>query len=122
LSPTLSFIGVTTTQSSIMRVFPHWMRELGRPDVTIEGIDLRLDDEPAAYRRAVARIKYDPLSLGALVTSHKLTLLAAARDLFDELDPYAVTCHEVSSLSKRDGRLWGHAKDPITCALRRPSR
>jgi shikimate dehydrogenase len=115
--PTLYFIGVTTAQSSIMRVFPDWMRELGRPDVAIEGVDIELDGDPARYCRAVGQIRCDPLSLGALVTSHKLTLLAAARDLFDELDPYAATCHEVSSISKRAGRVWGHAKDPITCAM-----
>jgi shikimate 5-dehydrogenase len=107
-SPTLYFIGVTTRQSSIMPVFPLWMRELGRPEVVIEGVDLALDDEP---------VKHDPLSLGALVTSHKLSVYSAAHDLFDELDKYAAACQEVSCISKRDGRLWGHAKDPITASL-----
>jgi shikimate dehydrogenase len=52
--------------------------------------------------------------MGALVTTHKINLLAAARDLFDELEPYARLCKEVSCISKRDGRVIGHAKDPIT--------
>ena len=47
------------------------------------------------------------LSMGALVTTHKVNLLKASRDLFDELDPYAVTLHEISSISKRGGRLVG---------------
>jgi shikimate dehydrogenase len=116
-APTFYFIGVTTGKSSIMRLFPIWAGELGRPEVVMEGVDVRLHDEPAAYRRAVAQIKYDPLSLGALVTSHKIDLLAASRDMFDVLDPYARVCDEVSAISKQDGRLEGHAKDPITAGL-----
>ena len=115
--PTFYFIGVTTGRSSIMKLFPLWAAALGRPEVVIEGVDLKLHDEPDAYRRAVAQIKYDPLSLGALVTTHKIDLLAAARDLFDYLDPYAQICGEVSSISKLDGRLEGHAKDPITAGM-----
>jgi shikimate dehydrogenase len=115
--PTFYFIGVTTGKSSIMKVFPLWAKELGRPDVVIEGVDLKPHDEVEAYRRAVAQIKYDPLSLGALVTTHKIDLLDAARDMFDYLDPYAQICGEVSSISKRDGVLEGHAKDPITSGL-----
>lgn len=115
--PTFYFIGVTTQKSSIMRVFPLWMKALGHPEIVIEGVDLKIHDDAAAYRRAVAQIKYDPLSLGALVTTHKIDLYNAARDLFDYLDPYAQICGEVSSISKLEGRLEGHAKDPITAGL-----
>lgn len=115
--PTFYFIGVTTGKSSIMQVFPLWMRELRRPEVVIEGIDLKIHDQPQAYRAAVAQIKYDPLSLGALVTTHKIDLFEAARDIFDYADPYAQICGEVSSISKCEGRLEGHAKDPITAGL-----
>jgi shikimate 5-dehydrogenase len=80
-------------------------------------VDLRLHDERDAYRQAVAQIKFDPQSLGALVTTHKIDLLEAAHDMFDYLDPYAILCGEVSSISKLDGRLEGHAKDPISCGL-----
>ena len=115
--PTMYFIGVTTQRSSIMKVFPLWMRELGRSDVCIEGIDLKLHDCPERYRKAIAQIKLDPLSLGALVTSHKMDLFEAGRDMFDYLDPYAVICGEVSSISKNGLALEGHAKDPITAGL-----
>jgi len=115
--PTFYFIGVTTTKSSIMKVFPLWTKELGRPEVVMEGVDLKLHDMFKAYRQAVAQIKYDPNSLGALVTAHKISLYKAARDLFDYLDPYAQICGEVSCISKRDGALEGHAKDPITSGL-----
>jgi len=112
--PTFYFIGVTTTKSSIMKVFPLWMKELGREEVIMEGCDCKIHDDPEVYRKAVAQIKYDPLSLGALVTTHKIDLLTAARDMFDYLDPYAKITDEVSSISKLEGRLEGHAKDPLT--------
>ncbi|GAP13153.1 shikimate 5-dehydrogenase [Longilinea arvoryzae] len=115
--PTFYFIGVTTKKSSIMKVFPLWMKELGRPEIVIEGVDLKIHDDPENYRQAVAQIKYDPNSLGALVTTHKMDLYAAARDMFEFLDPYAQICSELSSISKLDGRLEGHAKDPITAGL-----
>jgi shikimate 5-dehydrogenase len=115
--PTFYFVGVTTGKSSIMRVFPLWMKELNRADVHIEGVDCKIHDAVEVYRRVVAQIKYDPLSLGGLVTTHKIDLLNAARDMFDYLDNYALICGEVSSISKSDGRLEGHAKDPISAGL-----
>ena len=52
--PTFYFIGVTTSKSSIMKVFPLWMKEMGYPDVIMEGVDLKIHDEPEAYRKAVS--------------------------------------------------------------------
>lgn len=112
--PTMEFVGVTTTKSSIMKVFPRWARVLGLDEAILEGRDLPLDASPELYRRAVEQVRKDPLSVGALVTAHKIRLLKAARDLFDELDPYAELTGEVSCVSKRDGRVVGHAKDPVT--------
>lgn len=115
--PTLYFIGVTTGQSSIMKVFPAWAEYLRLGDCAIKGFDFKLHDEPSRYRAAVAFLKSDPLSLGALVTTHKIDLLHACRDQFDELDEFANFMGEVSSISKRENRLVGHAKDPITSGL-----
>ena len=112
--PTFYFIGVTTGKSSIMKVFPLWMKVLGREEVVIEGMDCKIHDDPEVYRKAVAQIKYDSLSLGALVTTHKIDLLTAARDMFEYLDHYAMITGEVSSISKLEGHLEGHAKDPLT--------
>ena len=114
--PTFYFVGVTTGSSSIMRVFPAWARELGLAGV-ITGIDLELDDDPENYRAVVDFIKHDPLSLGALVTTHKLNLHRAAADLFDRLAPDAQVLAEINSISKRGPELWGHAMDPFTCGL-----
>lgn len=115
--PTMYFIGVTTQQSSIMNVFPRWAALLQLGDVAIRGMNFRWHDDPENYRRAVAFIKQDPLSLGALVTTHKLDLLTACCDQFDRLDAFAQLLHEVSSLSKDGAQLVGHAKDPLTSGL-----
>lgn len=114
---TFYFVGVTTAKSSIMKVFPRWVQYLGLGDVPIQGIDCKWHDDPEVYRTVVRFIKEDPKSLGGLVTTHKLDLLAAAKDLFDGLGPYATRLEEVSSISKRGRELWGHAMDPITSGL-----
>lgn len=118
--PTMYFIGVTTGKSSIMKVFPRWARHLGLggpEEVHLRGIDCRVHDDPAAYRRIVEHIRADPLCRGALVTTHKIDLLKACRDMFDELDGFASLMGEVCSISKRDGRLIGRAIDSITSGL-----
>lgn len=109
-----SFVGVTTGRSAIMRVFPAWAEQLGLGEVVITGHDLPLHAERARYRELVVAIKDDPLEVGGLVTTHKLDLYAACRDLFDEIDGYAELCGEVSCLSKAGGLLRAHAKDPIS--------
>jgi shikimate 5-dehydrogenase len=115
--PTLYFIGVTTGKSSIMRVFPKWAEALGLKNTIIKGIDFKPHSAPEEYRKAVEFIKNDPLSMGALVTTHKIDLYNACKDMFDYLDPYALHLGEISSISKKDGKLCGHAKDPISSGL-----
>jgi shikimate 5-dehydrogenase len=113
----MGFVGVTTASSSIMKVFPLWAEILGLPTRTLLGHDLPMDAEPAQYRAMVEQIRDDPHHRGALVTTHKMNVYAAASDLFDELDPFAVSCSEISSISKRGRVLSGRAKDPITVDL-----
>ena len=115
--PTFYFVGVTTSKSSIMKVFPKWAEYLGLGDCPIRGIDCKWHDKPEVYRKVVDFIKNDKYSLGGLVTTHKIDLLKACRDMFDELGPYAELLGEISSISKRNGKLRGHAKDPITSGL-----
>lgn len=114
---TFYFVGVSTAQSSIRTVFPLWAEELGLGHVDFVGIDLPLHAPTEDYRRVVQFLKNDELSLGALVTSHKINLYHAAKDLFDSHDELAVMMGELSSISKRNGQLRGHAKDPITAGL-----
>jgi len=115
--PTMYFIGVTTTQSSIMKLFPIWAEALGLENACIKGIDISIHAPVEDYRSVVDFIKKDPLSLGALVTTHKIDIYHAAKDMFEYLDPYAELFGELSSISKLDGKLCGHAKDPISSGL-----
>ena len=111
--PTMYFIGVTTAKSSIMKVFPEWAKALGI-DAVMKGIDIAIHEKPEVYREVVDFIKHDELSMGALVTTHKIDLYDACKDMFEYLDPLAQVFGELSSISKKDGKLCGHAKDPIT--------
>jgi shikimate 5-dehydrogenase len=113
-APTIHFIGVSTSQSSIMKVFPEWVAQLGIHGASIHGVDLPLNAPPESYREVVNFIRNDRGSQGALVTTHKINLFRAAQDQFDELDWFATAMHEVSSISKRNGKLIGQAKDPVS--------
>lgn len=115
--PTMYFIGVTTAHSSATRAFPRWASLLGLGDCALHGIDLPLHAPADDYRRVVDFIAADPLSLGALVTSHKLDLYAACRDRLVVGDDFAACMQEASCLTKRDGDLVCLAIDPLTSGL-----
>lgn len=110
----MRFLGVTTAQSSIHGLFPRWARALGLPAARLIGQDLPLGSPPEVYRAAVAGLAADPRTRGALITSHKTGVHAAAADLFDELDDHATLCGEISLITKHDGRLRGAARDVVT--------
>jgi len=78
------------------------------------GCDLPIHAGAARYREAVGRIKSDPQERGALVTTHKIDLFDACRDMFDAVDQYALLCGETSCLAKREGQLVAFATDPIS--------
>jgi shikimate 5-dehydrogenase len=61
-------------------------------------------------------MKHDKRSVGGLVTTHKIDLFEACRDLIDEVDHYAELCGEASGLAVRDGRLLAFATDPVSSA------
>lgn len=117
VQPTIYFIGVTTSKSSIMNVYPKWAEILNLKNTVIKGIDFVPHAPAAEYREAVEFIKHDPLSMGALVTTHKIDLFNSCKDLFDFLDPYSLQLGEISSISKKNGLLCAHAKDPISSGL-----
>ncbi len=110
--PTFYFIGVSTSGSSINKIFPRWVAELGMPEVVLEGVDFKIHDEPVIYRAAVTQIKQDHLSLGALVTTHKIDIFDSASDLFDFLDPYALVTKEITCISKNGAILEGYGLEP----------
>lgn len=115
--PTMWFVGVTTADSLIMRVFPRWAELLGLAGSELRGVDLPPRAPAEDFREVVDFLAADPRSLGALVTTHKLDLFEACRDRFDDVDAFAALMRETSSISKRDGRLRCQAKDPISSGL-----
>jgi len=98
-------------------MFPAWADVLGLPDAQLIGVDLPLNAPPMRYRQAVRQIKEDALSLGAIITSHKLGVFQAAGDLFAGFSAEAELCREVACIYKREGRLLGHATDPLVSGL-----
>jgi shikimate dehydrogenase len=77
------------------------------------GRDLPIHAPPQRYRDLVQSIKGDLHERGALVTTHKIDLFEACRDLFDGVDESAALCGETSCLYKRDGLLRAQATDPV---------
>ena len=87
----------------------------GHPEVKLEGVDCKIHDDPEIYRRVVAQVKYDPNSIGGLITTHKMDLFAAAREMFDGFNDLA----EITSRNfvyVEDRRAFGGDMrlDPIT--------
>ena len=111
-TPTMYFIGVSTGQSSSKNIFPKWVETLQISPARLIGIDLKIHDKPENYQKVINFIKNDSLSLGALVTTHKMDLMRACQDEFDEIDPLAYELGEVSSVYKRGGKLFARATDP----------
>ncbi len=109
----LHFIGVSTGGSSIMKIFPKWSEILGL-NCEIVGVDLPLRAPGERYRQVMQAIMADPTVKGALITAHKIDMLAACREQIDELDEYARICDEVSCIIKREDVLLGFAKDAIS--------
>tara|TARA_B100001123_G_scaffold315812_1_gene353558 strand:- start:181 stop:1101 length:921 start_codon:yes stop_codon:yes gene_type:complete len=109
------FIGVTTGQSLIMRLFPIWEKVLGIQGTRMHGVDLPPGIEGQKIRETVNELRANPDILGALVTTHKLAVWEEASDLFAKVDEHAARLQEISCISKdKNGKLIGHAKDPIT--------
>ena len=110
------FIGVTTGKSSINKVFPKWAERLGLGDCELRGMDFPLHADSARYREAVEFIKHDPLTRGALVTTHKIDLCAACRDQFDVLEPLSEAMERMlSSIYKREGQAAWPGRGPVVC-------
>ena len=110
------FIGVSTGQSAIHRLLPAWSELLG-VEASIVGRDLPRDSPPSAYREILDQLVVDDSAVGAVVTSHKVAMLAAARDRFSSIDPTAQLLGEVSSVRRAPAGLEGFARDAT--AIRR---
>ena len=112
--PTLYFIGVTTSESFINEVFPPWVDELNIK-AQLVGIDAEIHADEQDYRKIANFIEKHELAKGALVTTHKIDLYEACKDMFKKFGFYTKLFGELSCIAKdKDGNLEGYAKDPIT--------
>lgn len=109
----MCFIGVTTKQSIINKIFPRWM-ELLNYNIDLECIDIPMGARTEVYRQYVEHIKTNQNLLGALVTTHKIPIYSASYDLFDDLINSAKEFKEIGCIYKRNGCLIGEATDIIT--------
>jgi shikimate dehydrogenase len=117
VKPTFYFIGVSTARSKVMSLFPRWMEVLGLPETEIRGIDVEVRGPAEKFRSIIEHIGGEEKAVGGLVTTHKIDILEKAGDLLTCLDMYAKLFGEISVLSKRSGKLCGHAKDPVSAGL-----
>ncbi|WP_329110357.1 hypothetical protein OG792_15590 [Micromonospora sp. NBC_01699] len=113
MTSTVWFVGVSTAQSMVNQAFPVWLADLGL-DVRLRCRDVPLAAPAETYRDLVAELARDDTALGAVITSHKVALLAAAGDLLARLDPVAAECGEVNALRRGSDGLVGFARDPIS--------
>jgi len=115
--PTIVFVGVSTGDSFINRLFPVWAEEMKLGAVGFQGIDLPPDAQAADIVAAVRFLADCDQVRGALVTTHKIAVYAHARDLFASLDENAGRLGEISCITKTGAGIAGAAKDPITAGL-----
>lgn len=115
-SSVLFFVGVSTSSSSIVSLFPRWAAALGI-NAELRGIDVPLAASSAETRRAMETVASTPGSRGALVTTHKANVFDHAADMFHELDRDARLCREVSCVVVDDEGIRGSAKDVLTGGL-----
>ena len=113
----MEFLGVRTEGSMALRLFPAWVQVLGIQGAHLRGVNLPISGTLEAHRKAVHHIKWDPEIHGALITSHKLSVVRASGEFIDQYTDMAKLTGEVSVLYKRDGKLWGHTVDPENCGL-----
>lgn len=111
--PTMFFIGVTTHNSFVNKVFNDWIRIINK-DAELIGINLDIDCAANDYSKIVTFLKSEPLALGSLVTTHKVRLYNYANQLFDELPETCSEFKEIGCIYKNGNSLCGEVTDLLT--------
>jgi hypothetical protein len=114
-TPRMYFVGVTTKQSSIMRIFPEWSDILGL-DARLVGFDVPLHAPAATYRGIVEQIKNDPLTRGALVTTHNgwIYFLCGWTYVMARIFHFTLSAERFQALSDAAGRISGYSRPAST--------
>ncbi len=115
---TMYFVGVTTGHSVAPRVWSDWAKIVGIPAALLQCIDVPVDAPASVLRDALWRIRDDPDSSGALITTHKVRIHDEHADFFAEFSPDASLLGEVGCAKRRDdGSFAGLAPDVSACGL-----
>lgn len=112
--PMMLFVDAGPASPLVRRLFPLWAQLLGLGPAELGCIDLPPGAEPAEMRRLVEGIRDDPRIRGAFVRGHEVAVFRHAVALFDEIDRVATQIGEIDTIALRQGRLVGHARDPLT--------
>jgi shikimate dehydrogenase len=112
--PLMLLVGAGPAGSLVVRLFPVWAQLLGLGPAELGTIDVAPDAGPNQIRRVVEGIRDDARVRGAFVRVHEVAVFRHACQLLDELDRAARQIGEIDTIVKRDGRLIGRARDPLT--------
>jgi len=112
----MGFIGVSTSNSMINKVFPEWS-DLLDLNAELKGINLPIGATNEQYKSVLQEMRSDMNCVGALVTTHKIALHNGAYEMFSSLDDFATACGEISCIKIVDNEIFGAAKDPVTAGL-----
>jgi shikimate dehydrogenase len=109
------FVGVSTSGSSAIALFPGWCAALGI-DAELVPVDLPIGAPAKAYRQLVADLGADEEAAGAVVTTHKVALFETSADLFVSRDRSVDLFEEISCVSAGGRGLGANTIDPASVA------
>jgi hypothetical protein len=104
------FVGVSTSGSSAIALFPGWCAALGI-DAELVPVDLA-----KAYRQLVGDLGADQEAAGAVVTTHKVAMFETSADLFISRDRSVDLFEEISCVTAGGGGLGANTIDPASVA------
>lgn len=107
------FVGVSTSGSSAIALFPGWCAALGI-DAELVPVDLPIGAPAKAYRQLVGDLGADEEAAGAVVTTHKVALFETSADLFVSRDRSVDLFEEISCVTAGGGGLGANTIDPAS--------
>lgn len=110
------FLGVSTGESFVQKVFPSWCETLGI-EAELKGVNIPVDAPFSTYQEIVQKIKSEKDIRGALVTTHKTSLFEATHSMFDIIMDGARDLHEAGAIFKTQNSLVCEATDPFSVLL-----
>jgi shikimate dehydrogenase len=111
--PEVLFVGMKTEGSLVHQAMPLW-GSLLPSSLRVRGVSIDVGAPDERYVELLEEIRGDEGIEGAVVSVHKVRLLAAGRAQLAWLDPIALACEEVNAVRRAGSELRGYARDPIS--------